>query len=385
MKTTLKQYTVREMVEGFRYSESEAKGLFGLNGRLTIQPEYQRNYIYADGKRDAAVADSLVQGYPLGLMYFVRNDDGTLEVLDGQQRITSIGRFIQDGVAVVIGGTERRYSSLNTDQQQSILDSELLVHVCEGTEAEIKAWFQRINISGVPLNDQELLNAVYSGPFVTAAKRIFSNSNNVNTVKWASYLTGAANRQDYLATALRWISNGDAAAYMAAHRTDTTARELQQHFDDVITWASTTFPTTLKEMRGVDWGRLYREYGSTSYSPAAMDGQVQALYADAMVTAKKGIFEYVLSGGTKPELLNVRVFDTATKAAAYKRQTDAAAAAGVSNCPLCAVSTNSNHTKVWPLAGMDADHVEAWSKGGTTTAGNCEVLCKTHNRAKGNA
>lgn len=385
MKTTLKTYTVREMVSGFVYNESEGKGLYGLDGKLTIQPEYQRNYIYADGKRDVAVGDSLVKGYPLGLLYFVRNDDGSLEVLDGQQRITSIGRFVQDKFAVGAGGTEQYFKSLNTDQREAVLDSELLVYLCEGTEAEIKQWFETINLAGVPLNGQELLNAVYSGPFVTAARRVFSRSDNASIAKWANYVRGSANRQDYLAAALDWVSGGDAAKYMAAHRTDTGIGELQKRFDDVIGWVSATFTEVRPEMKGLDWGRLYAEHGAKPFAPATVEARVAALYADHAVTSKRGVFEYVLGGESERKLLHVRVFDRATTAAAYARQTAAAKAAGVSNCPVCASGTNANRSKVWPESGMEADHVSAWSVGGASTAVNCEMLCKPHNRAKGNA
>ena len=207
MKTELKQYKVSDVVEGFVYNEFEGKGLYGLAGTLTIQPEFQRHYIYDDGKRDKAVIDSMLKGYPLGLIYFNRRADGGLEVLDGQQRITSIGRFVTSKFAIKDAhGNEQKFSSLSDEQKERITDASLLVYICEGTEDEIKAWFQTINISGVPLNDQELRNAVYSGPFVTAAKAEFSNSNNALLQKWAHYVKGDPKRQEVLEVALEWVA-----------------------------------------------------------------------------------------------------------------------------------------------------------------------------------
>lgn len=198
MKTELRTYTVKDMCEGFVYNELEGKGLYGLNGQLTIQPEYQRNYIYADGIRDVAVIKSILNGYPLGLIYFNKTSDNTFEVLDGQQRITSIGRFITNKFAVKINGMEQVFSGLAEDLQNKILNTELLVYVCSGTESEIKSWFETINIAGVPLNAQELRNAIYSGSFVTKAKEVFSNSNNSNMNKWLAYIKGTQNVRKFL-------------------------------------------------------------------------------------------------------------------------------------------------------------------------------------------
>lgn len=211
MKTDLKQYMIDEVVDGFVYNELEGKGLFGLAGKLVIQPEYQRHYIYGDGKKDVAVIDSLLKGYPLGLIYFnVDEANDRLEVLDGQQRITSIGRFVTGKFAIKVDGKEQTFSSLPIDDQQLIMASTLLVYECQGTESEIKEWFETINISGVPLNRQELLNSIYSGPFVTAAKAEYSNSNNANIQKWSSYVKGDPKRQEVLAVALDWVASSQA-------------------------------------------------------------------------------------------------------------------------------------------------------------------------------
>jgi len=388
MNTTLRHYTVRQIVEGFVYNELEGRGLFGLSGKLTIQPEYQRNYIYADGKRDVAVIESLLKGYPLGLIYFNDVDDNHFEVLDGQQRITSIGRFTTGKFAIKDGnGREQLMRSLPQDMQNRIWNSELLVYHCRGEESEIKEWFKTINIAGIPLNEQELLNAIYSGPFVTLAKAEFSNSGNANIQKWNAYVSGAVNRQDFLAKALEWVAasgESNAEAYMATHRFDNSIVELKRYFTSVIDWASTVFSDVKSEMRGLEWGRLYEAYHARAYDPAEVSQAVSCLYGDVYVKNRRGIFEYILGGETDTKLLDVRVFDDATKKAVYAQQIAQARARGVSNCPLCAIGHDANREKVWGDKDMDADHVAAWSMGGTTDIANCQMLCKSHNRAKGN-
>jgi len=387
MKTSLKHYTVKEISEGFSYNELEGKGLYGLNGRLTIQPEYQRNYIYADGKRDVAVIKSLLEGYPLGLIYFNKPTEESFEVLDGQQRITSFGRFITDKFAIKDqNGMEQYFSSLAKDKQDKILESEILVYECEGTETEIKEWFKTINTVGVPLNDQELLNAVYSGPFTTAGKAEFSNSQNSNIAKWSAYVSGSALRQDYWERALDWVSKGkdNIGAYMSKHRNDTNINEVKTYFNTVIDWVSSVFKDVESEMRGLEWGRLYEKYHAKPYSPDELSKQVQALYGDGYVKNRKGIWEYVLGGSVDTKLLDIRIFDAPTAKATYANQTKASRSAGISNCALCVSGHDANKAKIWKFDEMDADHVAAWSKGGSTTPENCQMLCKTHNRSKGN-
>ena len=387
MKTSLNTYTVKELSEGFVYNELEGRGLFGLAGRLTIQPEYQRNYIYADGKRDVAVIESLLKGYPLGLIYFNKVHEDNLEVLDGQQRITSFGRFITGKFAIKDErGMEQYFSGLPKDKQEIILSSEILVYECEGTESEIKEWFKTINTVGVPLNNQELLNAVYSGPFVTAGKAEFSNSQNSNIMKWSAYISGSAQRQDFWERALEWVSKGkdNIGGYMSQHRNDKNITEVKNYFTSVIDWVSSVFTDVESEMRGLEWGRLYEEHHATAYNPAKVSAEVRALYGDPYVKSRKGIWEYVLGGSTETKLLEVRVFDEATKKSTYALQTKEAQAGERSNCSHCAIGHDANKARIWKLDEMDADHVAAWSKGGTTSASNCELLCKTHNRAKGN-
>jgi len=388
MKTTLKiNISVKDICEGFVYNELEGKGLFGLAGKLTIQPEYQRNYIYASdgGKREVAVIDSLLRGYPIGLIYFNQVSENKLEVLDGQQRITSVGRFVTDKFAIKDeNGMEQYFGGMAKDKKTKILETKLLIYECEGKESEIIEWFQTINISGVPLSNQELLNAVYFGQFVTLGKEEFSNSQNSNIQKWSAYVSGSANRQDFLECALDWVSKGNIKDYMSRHRKDKNITELKNYFNSVIDWVSSVFIDVESEMRGLEWGRLYEAYHKKSYNQKKVSEEVQKLYSDSYVKNRKGIFEFILGGSTDTKLLEVRVFDDATKKSVYATQTTKAEKKGESNCPLCVLGHDANKEKIWSLNDMDADHVAAWSKGGATSVKNCQMLCKTHNRAKGN-
>jgi 5-methylcytosine-specific restriction endonuclease McrA len=388
MKTTLKtNITVKEICDGFVYNELEGKGLFGLSGKLTIQPEYQRNYIYASdgGKKEMAVIESVLKGYPIGLIYFNKVSDSSLEVLDGQQRITSLGRFVTEKFAIKDeNGMPQNFSGMAKDKKAKILESSLLIYECEGTESEIKEWFKTINIAGVPLNNQELLNAVYSGPFVTLGKEEFSNSQNSNIQKWSAYVSGSANRQEFLECALDWVSKGNIGDYMSRHRFEKNINELKKYFNSVIDWVSSVFTEVESEMRGLEWGRLYEKYHKKSYNPAKVSTEVRNLYGDPYIKNRKGIFEYILGGSNDTKLLNVRVFEDPIKKSVYTSQTKTAKVKGKSNCPDCAIGHDANKSKIWTLDEMEADHVRAWTKGGETNAENCEMLCIRHNRAKGN-
>lgn len=395
MQTTLlTDLTVKEICEGFVYNQLEGKGLFGWAGKLTIQPEYQRNYLYAenDGKKEAAVIDSILKGYPIGLIYFNRNEnykapETEYEILDGQQRITSIGRFVTGKFAIKDKyGMEQYFTGLAEDVREKILSYRLLVYVCNGTEKEIKEWFETINIAGVPLNKQELLNATYSGPFVTKAKEVFSNSRRPELQKWSRYIKGNANRQDILHEALIWVSKGEdnVGGYMSRHRYENNIDELKTYFDTVIEWAKTLFGEPKSEMRGLEWGAFYEKYHGNSYNPAQLQQRVDELYADEYVTNKRGIFEYLLGGEIEQSLLNIRIFEDSVKKTVYARQTNDAKAQGISNCPECAKGHDNVRAKIYKFNEMDADHVSAWSKGGATDISNCQMLCKTHNRMKGN-
>ena len=386
MKPELKIYTVKELCEGFSYSETDGKGLYGLAGKLTIQPEYQRNYLYSENKseKEVAVIDSVLKKYPLGLLYFNKLPDGRLEVLDGQQRITSLGRYLIGKFSVMKNGDPYKFKTLNEDERQLIENTKLLVYICEGTETEIKEWFEIINIGGIVLNDQEKLNAIYSGPFVSAARKEFSNKEDARIQKWSCYISGSANRQEYLQEALRWVSHGNIKNYMQEHRRDTNINELKLYFNDVISWIERTFDNVYPKMKGLNWGELYEKYHNNPYDHVEVSKKVKELYNDPCVKDNKNVFEYVLGGCKDTKLLNVRVFDENTKTRVYNRQTDEAKEKHISNCPLCAIGHDINKEKIWTQKEMDADHVLAWSNGGATDESNCQMLCKTHNRAKGN-
>ena len=380
------EWTVADICKGFIFDQNENKGLYGLNGQLIIQPEYQRNYIYGDGKRDVAVVESLLNKYPIGLLYFVKNPDGKYEVLDGQQRITSFARFVNRSwpFAVERNGKPRYFDSLDQEDKDLLLNTELTIYVCEGTAAEIQQWFETINIAGVPLVKQELRNAAYHGPFVTLARAQFSNSGNANMNRWKTYVKGDPKRQAILETALDWVSDGQIDNYMAQHRYDDNINEIKNNFDTVIDWIDSICDYTGSEMCGQEWGRLYKTYHTTAYDKDKVTERIEDLIEDPQVTNNRGIIEYVLGGETDSKLLNVRVFDERTKKAAYQKQTREAKQKGVSNCPHCAQGNDNNKTRIYQYKEMDGDHVTAWTKGGATDIDNCTMLCRVHNQIKGN-
>lgn len=390
MKTTLLiDITIDEICKGFVYSELEGKGLFGWSGKLVIQPEYQRNYLYAEAKMEEAVIQSVLNDLPLGLLYFNKVSETRYEVLDGQQRITSLGRFLTGKFPLFDeNDTPHYFTSLPDDLKKKIRETALTIYICEGEESEIKSWFKTINIAGIPLNHQEESNAVYSGPFVTKAKEEFSNSQNANIQKWSAYIKGKVNRQDYLRTALEWVvhsnDNNAVDAYMSKHRSDTHITELKTYFTSVIDWVSNTFIDVESEMRGLEWGRLFETYHNTPYDPIEISKKVHELYADTAVKRRTGIFEFILGGCIDTKLLEIRIFDDRTKQVVYERQTEEAKKKDISNCPLCALGNDNNKHRIYKLKEMDADHVTAWSNGGATDISNCTMLCATHNRAKGN-
>ena len=386
MKTTLRtNITIKDVCEWFVYNELEWKWLFGLAWKLTIQPEYQRNYIYADWKKDVAVINSILKGYPIWLIYFNKVWDDKFEVLDWQQRITSIGRYRTKKFAIKSKDWDVHYfDSLPKELQKKFDETPLLVYECEWEEEEIRDWFQTINIAWVPLNDQEIFNAIYSWPFVTKAKEEFSNSQNSNIQKRWAYILWDVKRQAFLHTALDRVSKWEIWNYMSKHRYDDNITELKTYFNTVIDRISGVFSDVESEMKGLERWKLYETYHKKSYDPKKVSEKVHELYADPYIKSRKWVFEYILGGCVDSKLLEVRVFDEATKRSVYAKQTKEANEKWVSNCPLCAIWHESNSKKIWSIWEMDADHVSAWSKGGATDIKNCQMLCKSHNRAKGN-
>lgn len=381
MKIRLERITVRDLAEA--YEDNEELGVRAYGGNLDVRPPYQREFVYKDKQRDAVI-ETLRRGFPLNVMYWSVQDDGTFEVIDGQQRTISICQYVEGDFSILIDGHQLAFHNLQPDQQNQILDYELMVYLCEGTESEKLDWFKTINIAGEKLTDQELRNAVYHGPWVSAAKRYFSKNGCPAQQIASDYLTGSSIRQEYLETAIEWINDGKVDEYMRDHQHDKNADELWLYFKGVIDWVEASFPKKRTQMKGLDWGALHAKHKADRIDPASLEAKIAELMSDIDVKNKRGIYEFVLGGGNDTRLLEIRVFDDKLKLAAYGKQTVVAESAGVSNCPMCASGTNANSTRIYELGEMDADHVTAWSKGGATDMANCEMLCIPHNRSKGN-
>lgn len=381
MEIELKRVKVRELVNG--YEDNEERGVRAFSGELDVRPPYQREFVYKDKQRDAVIA-TLRRGFPLNVMYWAVREDGTYEVIDGQQRTISICQYVDGEFSIPIDGHQLGFYNLQDDQQAQILEYELMVYLCEGTDSEKLDWFRTINIAGERLTNQELRNAVYHGPWVSAAKRYFSKNGCPAYQIASDYMKGVAIRQDYFETAIEWINDGKIDEYMRDHQHDPNANELWLYFKSVIDWVTTTFPVTRGPMRGVEWGPLYNSHKDEMLDPDKLEQRVEALMGDVQVKQKSNIYAYLLGGESDTRLLEVRVFDDKTKLAVYGEQTRNAEASGTSNCPLCAVADNSNSSRIYALKEMDADHVTAWSKGGATNKDNCQMLCVPHNRSKGN-
>lgn len=387
MKTEPVFYTVKQLCEGFIWSKEDHKGLNGLGGKLIIQPEYQRNFLYAnnDSEKEIAVINSIRNGYPLGLLYFNQLDNGMLEVLDGQQRVTSLGRFLTNKFSIMLEGRPYKFSSLPKEIRERIENEKLMAYICtEGTEYEVMKWFTIINMGGIEINEQEKRNASYYGPFVTMAKSVFSNKKNAKVVMWQRYIKGAVDRQQILERALDWVSHGSIDAYMQQHRYDTNIDELKDHFDDVIEWVKGTFDDVNKDMCGLKWGELYDKYHKIHYDHANFNAKVRQLLEDDRINQHKNVYEYVLGGCEDDKLLDVRCFENSDKILMYNKQTNLAREKDISNCPDCVLEGKANKSKIWELKDMEADHVTAWCKGGPTNKENGQMLCKRHNRLKGN-
>lgn len=357
MKIQLKEITIRELSEG--YVNNEERGVRGYGGKLDIRPPYQREFIYGDQQR-SAVIDTVKKDYPLNVMYWADRQDGTYEVIDGQQRTISICQYI-DGL---FSNAMFYFHSLTDDEQEQILNYKLMVYICTGGDREKLKWFETINIAGVELSPQELKNAVYSGSWVTDAKRYFSKKGCVAYQIGNQYLNRKVERQEYLETAIDWKSNGNIVVYMGQNQHEPNANELWLYFQAVISWVKTIFPKYYKEMKGVQWGFLYNEFKDEKLDTKKLEAEVSELMSDEDVTSKKGIFKYVLT--RKEKFLNIRAFDDKEKREAYQRQK------GI--CPVC--------EKEYTIEEMEADHILPWSKGGKTNAKNCQMLCREDNRFK---
>lgn len=358
MKIELKEMQVRDLTEG--YEDNDEAGVVGYSGKLDIRPPYQREFIYKDAQRDAVI-DTITRGFPLNVMYWAVRKDGDFEVIDGQQRTISICQYVEGDFAF----RDRYFHNLQPDEREQLLDYELMIYLCSGTDSEKLEWFKTINIAGVKLADQELRNAVYSGSWVSDAKRHFSKTGCPAYSLGGDYMKGAPIRQDYLETVVKWINSGDIEGYMAKQQHKPNANELWLYFQNVMAWVKATFPTYRKEMNGVQWGDLYNEFKDEELDPVKLEEKVGMLMADEDVTNKRGIYSYVLDGQERH--LNIRAFRPNQKREAYERQS------GI--CPVC-----GDH---FELKEMEADHITPWHEGGKTEAANCQMLCRDDNRRKG--
>ena len=360
MKVELREVTVRELVEDYR--DDEEGGVYGYGGKLDIRPPFQREFIYKEKERNAVI-DSILKGFPLNVMYWADREDDTFEIIDGQQRTISIAQYVEGDFSL----DSRYFHNLPSDTADRILGYELMVYVCTGTDSEKLEWFKTINIAGKKLTPQELRNAVYSGPWVTDAKRYFSRAGGPAYKVGRDHLSGSAIRQEYLETAIRWIrgGKGEINDYMALHQHDASALPLWEHFRRVIEWVESCFKTRPKLMRGVDWGALYGEHRDQSMDFEATEAEVQRLIDDEEVERQRGIYAYILTRDERH--LDLRAFSPAMKHRAYERQKG--------RCATCGDE--------FTLAQMDADHIMPWAKGGKTVQENCQVLCRKDNQRKG--
>lgn len=372
MNTVRKSITVRQLFDG--YQDHDWEGVVGFGGKLDIRPRYQREFIY-DDERQRKVIDTVIHERPLNIMYWVAND-GYFDLLDGQQRTLSICRYLDHKFAIINQNGEKMYfDTLPENEREQILNYPLEVCICDGTENEIYDWFRTININGLALNEQEMLNATYTGEWLTDARRHFSKPNCAAYGLGKDYMKGLVERQDYLAKVLKWISKGDVKEYMAEHRRDANASELWRYFENVIAWIRSVFPVYRSEMKGLDWGKFYDDFKGQDFDANSLEEQVKTLMADDEVQSKTGIYEYVLYGQEKS--LNLRTFDNATKRTIYEQQDG--------HCPYCDQEQDGEHIgKRYEIAEMEADHIVPWSKGGKTTRENCQMLCKRHNNLKSN-
>jgi len=357
MKIELKEITVRELAKG--YVDNAEDGVVGFGGKLDIRPPYQREFIYKDKQRDAVI-HTITSKFPLNVMYWAVREDGYFEVIDGQQRTISVCQYISGDFAYMF----RYFHNLKEDEKEQILNYKLMIYLCSGTDSERLEWFRTINIAGEKLTEQELRNAVYSGTWVTDAKRYFSKSNCAAYDRGSNYLSGSAIRQDYLEKAIEWISGNHIESYMAKHQNEPNASKLWRYFQDVISWVQATFTVYRKEMKGIEWGELYNKFKDVIYDTKKLERDILKLIDDDEVQNTKGIYVYVLTG--EERCLNLRQFDDKIKRKVYEKQK------GI--CKKC--------KKRFDISEMEADHITPWHEGGKTIEKNCQMLCKDDNRRK---
>ena len=359
MKVEPRELSVREVAEN--YIDNAEEGVIGYGGKLNIRPKYQREFVYGEKERNA-VMDTIRKGFPLNVMYWAVNEDGTYEVIDGQQRTISFCQYVNGDYSI----DSRAFHNLTETEKNQILDYKLMIYFCEGNDREKLDWFEIVNIAGMKLTDQELRNAVYTGTWLTHAKSIFSKNNCAAYLLSQNYVNGSPIRQQILETALDWISDGEIREYMSVHQHDQNANELWTHFQNVINWVTLTFTVYRKEMKGLNWGSLYKAFKDKMFDTEELEQEIQALMVDEDVTSRKGIYPFVLTREEK--YLSIRAFNDNQRRAAYERQN------GI--CPNC-----GEH---FVLSGMEADHITPWSEGGRTIPENCQMLCKDCNRRKSN-
>ena len=365
MQIELNRIKIKDLFEN--YSNNDENGVVGYNGKLNIRPKFQREFVYKDKQRDEVI-NTVRKEFPLNVMYWCKSEDGNYELLDGQQRTISICEYVANSFSVKIDGYDKIFDNLTQDQKEQILNYELMVYICDGTDSEKLDWFKIINIAGEELTQQELRNAMYTGEWLTSAKKYFSKSGCPAYSIASDYLSGSPIRQDYLETAIKWACNENMTIekYMSAHHKDSNANELWLYFSSVINWVKTIFPKYRKEMKGIEWGCLYNQYKDDKLDTKALEQEIDCLMQDDDVTNKKGIYEYVLSKNEKH--LNIRAFTQNMKRETYEKQ------AGI--CPIC-----KQH---FEIEQMEADHITPWCEGGKTSAENCQMLCKECNRRKSN-
>jgi hypothetical protein len=373
VKIDLKEITVRQVADG--YLDNAEEGVVGYSGRLDIRPKYQREFVYDEKKRNAVI-DTIRKGFPLNVMYWVLTDQETYEVMDGQQRTISFCQYVNGDFSIPFDGHPMAFHNLSKTLQDQLLDYTLMVYFCSGTDQEKLDWFRIINIAGERLTDQELRNAVYTGPWLSHAKSIFSKTNCAAYLLANKYVTGSPIRQELLETALEWISGDKVDQYMADHQHDPNAAALWAYFQNVIGWVQATFPIYRKEMKGIKWGPLYDQFKDELFDTKELEARVAILMKDDDVTRRKGIYAYVLTGEEKH--LSIRQFTDNTKRAAYERQQGRC-----HNGTHCLSPGNSGGDKVFDISEMEADHITPWSKGGKTDLDNCQMLCLEDNRRKG--